>query len=55
MNSQPQAKRQQAKYETGNLNSVWFRPLTTPSQDENGNEEWVGKPEYCWPDVCLGT
>ena len=54
-NSQPHAKRQQTKHETSDLNSVWFRPTTMSSQDDNGDEEWVGEPEHRRPDVCFGT
>lgn len=54
-NSQPQAERQQTKHEASNLNLVWFCPPTMSSQDDNGNEERVGKPKYCWPDVRFGT
>ena len=54
-NLQPQAERQQTKHETGNLDSVWFRPLAMSSQDDNGDEERVGEPEHCRPDVRFGT
>ncbi len=55
VNSQPHAERQQTKHEASNLNSVWFRPPTMSSQDDNGDEEWVGEPKHCWPYVRFGT
>jgi len=54
-NSQPHAERQQTKHEASNLNSVWFRPPTMSSQDDNGDEERVGEPEHCWPNVRFGA
>ena len=54
-NSQPHAERQQTKHETSDLNSVWFRPPTISSQDDNGDEERVGEPEHCWPNIRFGA
>src|SRR3989344_3124273 len=54
-NSQPHAERQQTKHEASNLDSVWFRPPTMSSQDDNGDEERVGEPEHCRPDVRFGA
>ena len=54
-NPQPHAEGQQTKHEASDLNSVWFRPPTMSSQDENGDEERVGEPEHCWPNVRFST